>query len=350
MPPRPPRPCASPASRVGGDRGLERRPATNRRPALDLEAGATVAPRGFYDPTITNLGEYRLLVGAAGTLADGGVRRRARAEAGLAATGAAIDEAQAARDAATRAVEVALALLQNGERVRQLEDALAWTTDLGSIVDAGVRAGRRGRADAVRVSLARDAANADLVAARGARGALLRELAELLDVPPGGRARGRRSRRRRRPGSDAGRLVRAPRSRGARAGGPFGGDRLRPRGARARASAPPLRPRADLARERGIVGIGPHAHRPSRRGGRPSRRDLRRPPEARPRRVRGVRGQEADRRPRRGRHALVARAYGRAGAGLRMRTVVAQRSSARRSTWSRPGAPRRPPSRSRRHR
>jgi outer membrane protein TolC len=159
--------------------------AKNRRPGLDLESGVTIAPRGFYDPTITNLGEYRLLLGASGALADGGTRARARIEAGLTARGAAADEAQSAREAATRAIEVALGLLQSDARVRQLEETLAWTSDLADIVDAGVRSGQRGRADLVRVELQRDATQADLVAARGARGALVRELAELLGSTPG---------------------------------------------------------------------------------------------------------------------------------------------------------------------
>src|SRR5262249_28864682 len=44
----------------------------DQRPAFSLLGGATVAPRDFYDPVITNLGEYELKLGVAWPLRDAG--------------------------------------------------------------------------------------------------------------------------------------------------------------------------------------------------------------------------------------------------------------------------------------
>src|SRR5690349_24629902 len=43
----------------------------NRRPDLWLATGALVAPEGFYDPVLTNLGDYELKLGVDWTIADG---------------------------------------------------------------------------------------------------------------------------------------------------------------------------------------------------------------------------------------------------------------------------------------
>ena len=55
----------------------------NRRPDFWIATGALVAPEGFYDPTLTNLGEYELKLGMGWTLADGGHRARERERGGL---------------------------------------------------------------------------------------------------------------------------------------------------------------------------------------------------------------------------------------------------------------------------
>src|SRR5438445_8988063 len=73
----------------------------NRRPGYALDTGAIVAPSGFYDPVITNLGEYQLKLGAEWTALDGGRRARARARAALDAAQATPDRARAARHAGT---------------------------------------------------------------------------------------------------------------------------------------------------------------------------------------------------------------------------------------------------------
>src|SRR5439155_16291290 len=76
--------------------------ALNRRPAYTLTGGATAAPPFSYDPVITNLGEYRLLVGMQVPLRDAGERRRERAQAGLGAASASAELERAAREAGER--------------------------------------------------------------------------------------------------------------------------------------------------------------------------------------------------------------------------------------------------------
>jgi hypothetical protein len=58
--------------------------ARNGRPAWAIDAGATVAPRGFYDPTVTDLGGYQAKLGVAWTSHDGGRRARERERGRLA--------------------------------------------------------------------------------------------------------------------------------------------------------------------------------------------------------------------------------------------------------------------------
>ncbi len=157
--------------------------AVNRRPSLALDGAVLVAPNGFYDPVVTNLGEYHAKVVLDWPLADGGARRRARQAAALTAQGSRLDAAQAAREASLRAIEVALDLVRIDEVRAAQADAEAWLDDLNLLVDAGVRSGRRGRADAARVALEHDAAAAAELAAEGARGALARELAALIGRP-----------------------------------------------------------------------------------------------------------------------------------------------------------------------
>ena len=157
--------------------------AVNGHPALSLDGGALVAPNGFYDPAATNLGEYHAKVVLDWPLADGGARRRERLTASLASEGARFDAAKAARDAQLRAIELALDLVRTDETRAAQASAEAWIDDLKPLVDAGVRSGRRGRADAVRVDLEHDAAEAAQLTSDGARGAIARELATLIGRP-----------------------------------------------------------------------------------------------------------------------------------------------------------------------
>src|SRR5580765_7999454 len=57
--------------------------AKNRRPELSFVGRALVAPKGFYDPVITNLGEYETKVVLDYAVLDGGARSRARARGAL---------------------------------------------------------------------------------------------------------------------------------------------------------------------------------------------------------------------------------------------------------------------------
>lgn len=157
--------------------------AVNGRPALSLDGGALVAPNGFYDPAATNLGEYHAKVVLDWPLADGGARRRERLTASLTAEGARFDAAKAARDAQLRAIELALDLVRTDETRAAQASAEAWIDELKPLVDAGVRSGRRGRADAVRVDLEHDAAESAQLTSEGARGAIARELATLIGRP-----------------------------------------------------------------------------------------------------------------------------------------------------------------------
>src|SRR5438093_61986 len=115
--------------------------ALNRRPAYTLTGGATVAPPFSYDPVITNLGEYRLLVGMQVPLRDAGERRRERAQAGIGAASASAELERAAREAGERAAEVALGLLRLKAQERSDREALDWLDRLSSLITAGVRAG-----------------------------------------------------------------------------------------------------------------------------------------------------------------------------------------------------------------
>jgi len=157
--------------------------AVTGRPALSLDGGALLVPDGSYDPAATNNGEYHAKVVLDWPLADGGVRRRARTTAALTAEGARLDAATAAREAQIHVIEVALDLARIDE-VRAAQAASeAWLDELAALVDAGVRSGRRSRADAVRVALEHDAAESAQLTSEGARGALARELATLIGRP-----------------------------------------------------------------------------------------------------------------------------------------------------------------------
>ncbi len=156
----------------------------NRRPAFTLFGGATVAPSGFYDPALTNLGEYGLKVGVTAPLLDAGARRRERAQADLGVAGAAANRDLVVRDAGIRAAGSSLGILRQQELEAAARDALEWLDRLGALIQSGVRAGVHGRSDAVRVQLAHDAVVADLLSVRLVSEALERQLAQLLALDP----------------------------------------------------------------------------------------------------------------------------------------------------------------------
>jgi outer membrane protein TolC len=154
------------------------------RPSYSVFGGALVAPKGYYDPALTNLGEYELKAGMEWPLRDGGVRAHGRERAALDAQGALLDQRLAARDAGLRAGELALANVRQAELARTQREAFEWLDRLAVEMASGVRAGTRGRADAQRAALERDDAASGLESTARAGHALARELARWLGLPP----------------------------------------------------------------------------------------------------------------------------------------------------------------------
>ena len=158
--------------------------AFDQRPAYALFGGATVAPRGFYDPAATNLGEYEFKAGMDWPLRDGGVRSHDRRRAALDARSALFDQRRAARDAGLRAGQLALASVRQGELASTLREALEWLDRLALEMASGARAGTRGRADAQRAALGRDDARSELESTARTGHSIRRELARWLGLPP----------------------------------------------------------------------------------------------------------------------------------------------------------------------
>jgi outer membrane protein TolC len=175
--------------RIAGARALAARQdsaqhAFDQRPAYTLFGGAIVAPNGFYDPALTNLGEYELKVGMDWPLRDAGVRAHGRRAAELDARAALADQRLATRDAGLRAGELALASVRLGEQERTQREALDWLDRLTAELSSGARAGVRGKADAQRATLERDDAVSGLESTVRAEHSVARELARWLALPP----------------------------------------------------------------------------------------------------------------------------------------------------------------------
>lgn len=151
----------------------------DRPPNYAIFGGTLIAPSGFYDPVITNLGEYALKLGMAMPLLDAGERRRGREQAALAAATALAELERAGRDAGVRTAVTALGLLRQHELEDSDRETLSWLERLASLIESAVRSGARDRADLTRVQLERDAVTEDLLSLVQVRDALGRELAEL---------------------------------------------------------------------------------------------------------------------------------------------------------------------------
>ncbi len=134
----------------------------NLRPEWSANAGGTIAPRGFYDPAITNLGDYEAKLAMAWTAADGGRRTRARERGSVEASAARWRSRLAARDAGLEAAELAIRLLRLQRADSTRRAALEWLDRLAGMVRSGVVSGVRGPSDSIRVTLERDAAVAAL--------------------------------------------------------------------------------------------------------------------------------------------------------------------------------------------
>ena len=156
----------------------------DQRPTFSLFGGATVAPDGYYDPALTNLGEYELKVGMEWPLRDAGVRAHGRRTAEVDARAALADQRLATRDAGLRAGELALSVLQLAEDARTQRESLAWLDRLAVELAADARAGTRGKADAQRAALGRDDAVSTLETTQLTGHSVARELARWLALPP----------------------------------------------------------------------------------------------------------------------------------------------------------------------
>jgi outer membrane protein TolC len=156
----------------------------DQRPSFSLFGGATAAPDGYYDPTLTNLGEYELKVGMQWPLRDAGVRAHGRRTAELDASAALADQRLATRDAGLRAGELALTVVELAEEASAQREALSWLDRLALELGADVRAGTRGKADAQRALLGRDDAVSELETTERAAHSVARELSRWLALPP----------------------------------------------------------------------------------------------------------------------------------------------------------------------
>jgi outer membrane protein TolC len=94
--------------------------------------------------------------------------------------------ARTSREAGLAAAAAALNLVRLRELERIEMDASEWLKGLGTLVDAGVRAGTRGQADALRVALEQDVITASLLGARQELDEQRRVLAALLGRPVDG--------------------------------------------------------------------------------------------------------------------------------------------------------------------
>jgi len=136
--------------------------ARNRRPDLAFAARALVAPKGFYDPAITNLGEYEAKVVLDWALVDGGLRARARARSALDLAAARSEAALQSRDVGLQAADLAITLLKLREVESAQAQAVDWIDRLALLMRGAVRAGARSTTDSVRIALERNTAYAAL--------------------------------------------------------------------------------------------------------------------------------------------------------------------------------------------
>jgi outer membrane protein TolC len=153
-----------------------------RRAALFFQAGATVAPEHFYDPALTNLGDYAFKLRLEAPVFDAGARDRSRRRSALAVRESQATLEQSERDAGLRAGALAIEWLRLNASSRAEIQSVEWLDHLASVMDAGVRSGMRGRADATRATLERDAVAAELDLTRRDMASTARALARELGV------------------------------------------------------------------------------------------------------------------------------------------------------------------------
>ena len=125
----------------------------NAEPRLALHSGVLVAPPGFYDPAITNLGEYDLRLIMAMGLLDGGQLHRDRDRAVAASHGAAADLTAISTATALEAARLASAIVQTRERIGRHRSEKLATTQVLDAVRSGARVGARSQSDVLRLQL-----------------------------------------------------------------------------------------------------------------------------------------------------------------------------------------------------
>ena len=131
-------------------------------PDFSFVARALIAPKGFYDPALTNLGEYETKVVMDWTVIDGGVKSRTRARATLDLAEARLNAATQARDTGLDVADLATNLLRLREVGAAQRQAVDWIDRLGVLMRGAVRSGVRTTSDSVRIALERNTAVAAL--------------------------------------------------------------------------------------------------------------------------------------------------------------------------------------------
>ena len=125
----------------------------NAAPELRLHSGALIAPSGFYDPAITNLGQYDLKVAMDLTLLDGGRRRRERARSETSARQADAEFTAVSGAAGLEAARLATEVLLTRGGIERRRDQERWTAQVLDAVRASARAGLRSPSDVNRLQL-----------------------------------------------------------------------------------------------------------------------------------------------------------------------------------------------------
>jgi outer membrane protein TolC len=125
----------------------------NAAPAFRVRSGALIAPSGFYDPAVTNLGQYDLKLVMDLNLLDGGQRRRERARSQTSARAAAADLTAAMSATALEAARLASAVLTTRGQIERRREQERWTAQVLDAVQSGARSGRRSPSDVYRLRL-----------------------------------------------------------------------------------------------------------------------------------------------------------------------------------------------------
>ena len=125
----------------------------NAAPELRLHSGTWIAPSGFYDPAITNLGQYDFKVVMDLNLIDGGRRRRDRARSETSARQADAELTAASGAAGLEAARLATEVLLTRGGIERRRDQERWTARVLEAVRSSARAGLRSPSDVNRLQL-----------------------------------------------------------------------------------------------------------------------------------------------------------------------------------------------------